>query len=151
MTVTRPERDPNGGAESPQTTPLLAPEEIQTQEAKTDASLPPHDRAAVERSAGEGMVGTSIEAATISTRRISGPAELETEEGLPVATVVVDLHVIRPTWSGTLVTPQDNQGLAVGRRYRLGLPDGQRLAMTITHRASEIYTVEGIDPFGDGA
>ena len=40
-------------------------------------------------------------------------------------------------------------GLETGRRYRLNLPDGQRLAMAITHRASDIYTIEGIDPFGD--
>jgi hypothetical protein len=147
MTVTRPERDSNGGAESPQTTPLLAPEEIQTREAEAAATLPARDREAVERSAGEGMVGTPIEAAATSTRRLSGPAELETADGLPVGTVVVDLHVIRPTWSGTLMTPQDDPGIETGRRYRLRLPDGQILAMTITNRASDIYTIEGIDPF----
>jgi hypothetical protein len=151
MTDALTDRDPNGDAKSSQTTPLLAPEEIQEREAEAAATLPARDREAVERSAGEGMVGTPIEAAATPTRRLSGPAELETEDGLPVGTVVVDLHVIRPAWSGTLVTPQDDPGLETGRRYRLHLPDGQRLAMTITNRTSDIYTIEGIDPFDAGA
>jgi hypothetical protein len=151
MNGTRPERASDEAATSPQTTPLLAPEEIQTREAEAASALPTRDRDAVERSAGEGMVGTPVEAAALPVRRFSGPAELETDDNLPVATVVVDLQVIAPAWSGTLTVPSDDPGLATGRRYHLRLPDGQRLAMTITHRASDIYTIEGIDPFTEGA
>ena len=124
--------------------PLLTVDEIQTQEAKAVASLPPSDQEAVERSAGEGMVATPVEAASVPTHTVTGSAGLETTDGLPIVTVVVDLIVSPPTYSGTMTVPQEDEGMKVPGSYRLRLAGGESLAIRVTERVGEMYSVEGV-------
>jgi hypothetical protein len=131
--------------ESASPSPLLTTDEIQTQEAKAVASLPPSDQEAVERSAGEGMVATPVEAATVPTHTVTGSAGLETTDGLPIVTVVVDLVVSPPTYSGTMTVPQEDEGMKVPGSYRLRLAGGESLAIKVTERVGEMYTIEGTD------
>lgn len=128
--------------------PLLAPEEIQSREAQAAANLPPADRQEVERSAGEGMVGTPVEAAMVPTSRVAGEVGLETLDGRPLRRVQADLQIIQPTWSGTLSIPPGEADLSISAPYCLRLDDGRRLRVMVTARTGDIYTVEGVDPAG---
>jgi hypothetical protein len=93
------------------------------------------------------MVGTPVEAATILTRHIAGPARLESEAGESLLMVEVDLHIIPPAWSGAMTASGRADDLAVPGAYRLRLSDGRCLAMTITGRAGDTFTIEGADAF----
>src|SRR5687767_11423109 len=86
-------------------TPVMSPDEIREREERTAETLPPADHDSVERSAGEGMVGTPVEAATVPTAHIAVEGELLTRDGASVANVTVDLQVVPPTWAGTITLP----------------------------------------------
>jgi hypothetical protein len=128
-------------------TPVLTPDEIQQREAGAAASLPPSDQRSIERSAGEGMVGTPVEAATLPTQHIAGSAHLESTAGTPVTTVVVDLQVVPPAWAGTMIVPREDEGVRIAQTYRLRFEDGRGLMMRVTGRAGDSYVVEGLEPF----
>jgi hypothetical protein len=130
------------------TSPLLTPDEIVTQEAEVVASLPKTDQEDIERSAGEGMVATPVEAASVPTHTVTGSAGLETMDGLPIVTVVVDLIVSPPTCSGTMTVPQEDEGMKVPGTYRLRLAEGESLAVRVTERVGEMYTIESVEPAG---
>jgi hypothetical protein len=125
---------------------VMSPDEIREREEEAADTLPPADHDSVERSAGEGMVGTPVEAATVPTAHIAGAGDLLTRDGAPVTSVTVDLQVTPPAWAGTITVPDDCDVLATPGRYRLRLADGRGGDLTVTARASCVYTVEGDGP-----
>jgi hypothetical protein len=126
--------------------PLLRPDEIQATEERTADTLPTRDRAQVERSAGEGMVSTTVQAATAPTKHVTGPAELATLDGRPVMSVTVDLQVSPPAWAGTISPVTDRPAKPVTGQYRLHLADGHHGIIQVTAQAGDRLVVEGVGP-----
>jgi hypothetical protein len=133
--------------ESTQATPVLSPDEIRDREARAAETLPAKDSESVDRSAGEGMVGTPVEAATIPTSHVTGHGDLMTSQGTVVAGGTVDLQVVPPAWSGTITLADDADALETPARYMLRLQDGRGGPVTITARAGCTYTIEGSGEF----
>jgi hypothetical protein len=126
--------------------PLLRPDEIQATEQQRAETLPPRDRAQVERSAGEGMVGTPVQAATAPVKHLTGQAELASLDGTPVMGVTVDLQVSPPAWAGTITPLADRPAEPVSGRYRLHLADGHHGIIQVTAQAGDRLVVEGVGP-----
>jgi hypothetical protein len=129
------------------TAQVLPPDEISVREDQAADTLSSGDRQSVDRSAGEGMVGTPFEAATMQTQHVTGQGQLLTVEGTPVTAVTVDLQIVPPTWAGTLTLPEDCETLKVPGEYQLRLDDGRGGLLTVKAQASCVYTVEGNGPF----
>jgi hypothetical protein len=128
------------------TKPLLRPDEIQATEQQRAETLPRRDRAQVERSAGEGMVGTPVEAAATPVKHLTGPAALATLDGTPLVSVTVDLQVSPPAWAGTITPAEDRLAEPVGRQYQLHLADGHHGIIQVTAQAGDRLVVEGVGP-----
>jgi hypothetical protein len=123
--------------------PVLGPEAIQARETTAAEALPGTDQEAVARSAGEGMVGTTVEAAAQLVRHINQSGRLLAPDGRFVAMVEAELQVIAAVWSGTICP--DGDVTIVPGDYDLQLNDGRRLRITVTGQATDRYTIEGED------
>lgn len=169
MTTSREPVNPHSetiAAGQGETTPLLTSEEIVAHEAATLAALPADDQAAVARSADEGMVSTPVEAATVSTEHITGPASLQRSageaageydggpdgpkpgRGQPPIAGSVDLQRVASAWAGAIWLADAGVTLTVNAEYSLRLADGRTGLVRVTHHVADRYTVEGIGVLG---
>jgi hypothetical protein len=129
------------------TTPALSPDEIEASAVQAIAALPPDDQQAVERAAGEGMVATSVAAATILSRHIEGRGQLLANDGTPVARVKADLSVHAQGWAGRLRLASNSPAARQAARFWLRLDTGGGGRLTVRYRDGADYLVEGAGSF----
>jgi len=126
---------------------VLASDEIAARAAQAAETVPPDDQQAIDRAAGEGMVPTVVEAATIPSQHITGQGQLLANDGTPVVRVTADLQVDPQVWAGQLMLAAKRVKARSAARFWLRLDDGGGGRLTVKYRDGAVYLVEGTGPF----
>lgn len=126
---------------------VVALDEIATRAAQTAETVPPDDQQALDRAAGEGMVPTVVEAATIPSQHITGQGQLLANDGTPVVRVTADLRIDPHAWAGQLTLASKRVKARNAARFWLRLDDGGGGHLTVKYRDGAVYLVEGVGSF----